>query len=508
MKALSESSLAQSIHPHLLAAVDRRLNGEPAPITALEIGLETLAGDLDSFTAEDLWRLFIAARDTDDEPAWRQFRDALAAVAPREQRGHRRPVLTRLADVEPEEVAWLWYPYIPLGKLTSLEGDPGLGKTWLALQIAANVTLGNPFPGQDGRPGSRREPGAVVYLTAEDGLADTLRPRLDAMGADVSRVFVLEGWTGTDPNTGEEASGSVTLADIDVLRQTLEHIKPTLLVVDPLQAYLGAGVDMYRANETRPVLSGLARLAEEYGCAVLVIRHLSKAPKDRAIYRGLGSIDFAAAARSILVVDVDPDDESGRRRVMAHLKASLAEQGASQAFSIRDGAFFWEGVVNATAEALLAARGLEDDGERRALDDAVAFLQESLADGPRPAAELLREAKAIGVASERTLRKAKAMLGVQTRRRDGRWEWFLTLHTENACSLADLPETRAAQGFEVRLQDCKAVNVLGQTAPPTRPCYACGGRQWWRSVHGALVCATCHPPAAPELVAEVAEVGP
>lgn len=140
-----------------------------------------------------------------------------------------RPMLTRLADVEPQDVAWLWHPYIPLGKLTLLEGDPGLGKTFLALTLAAIITKGYPFPGQDGGMGGAREPENVLYMSAEDGLADTLRPRLDAAGADVSRVHALTGWQAEDAE-GETVEGAVSLAHIAVLEQTMQKIQPRLVM--------------------------------------------------------------------------------------------------------------------------------------------------------------------------------------------------------------------------------------------------------------------------------------
>ena len=117
----------------------------------------------------------------------------------------------QLAEVEPQEVVWLWEPYIPLGKLTILEGDPGVGKTWLALQLTAIISLGEPFPVGNGIPTERREPSNVIYLSAEDGLGDTLRPRLDKAGADVSRVYALTGWEDTNPENGRRKTGSVTL---------------------------------------------------------------------------------------------------------------------------------------------------------------------------------------------------------------------------------------------------------------------------------------------------------
>ena len=259
-----------------------------------------------------------------DEPAWQGFcpgREGCPVFSPAPEKkssGEAKPLIVRLGEVEPEKVAWLWEPYIPLGKLTILEGDPGIGKTWLSLKIAAIISRGDTFPGAEGIPRMQREPANVVYLSAEDGLADTLRPRLDKAGADANRIYALTGWEEVDPETGRRKNGSISLAALDVIETALMQIKPNLVVVDPIQAYLGAGVDMHRANEVRPVLAGLAALAEKHKFAALCIRHLGKSGQDRVIYRGLGSIDFAAAARSILLVGQHPDDE--RRRVLAQQK--------------------------------------------------------------------------------------------------------------------------------------------------------------------------------------------
>ena len=332
-----------------------------------------------------------------------------------------RPMLTRMSDVEPQEVKWLWPPYIPLGKLTLLEGDPGLGKTFISLALAAAVSRGWPLLLQTGAPGDEFEPSNVLYMTAEDGLADTLRPRLDAANADVSRVYTLDGWELMNERE-ETITGAVNLGDVAILDQALEKVKPKLVIVDPLQAYLGAGVDMHRANEVRPVLSALGNLAEEHECAVICIRHLSKAMSPKAIYSGMGSIDFAAAARSILSVG-----EYEGERLLAHVKSSLAPQGKSIRYELRDGSLNWLGVSDVTAEDIRVPQRVESEST---VDAAVAFLVSFFTDGPQPANATFKAAKIEGI-SERTLKRAKAQLGIESRRvsagnaGEGEWRWSL-----------------------------------------------------------------------------------
>ncbi len=338
--------------------------------------------------------------------------------------GH--PNVLCLADVAPEGVRWLWRPYVPLGKLTLLEGDPGVGKTWLALRLAAIVSTGAGFPDpeQDGRPGEVRAPASVLYMTAEDGLHDTLRPRLDVCQADAGRVFALTGHrvTGADGYDREEP---VYLHNTVVLKTALQWIRPELVIVDPLQGFLGETVDMHRANEVRPILSGIAKLAEEFGSAFVLVRHLAKSQQDRAVYRGLGSIDFAAAARSILLVGQDPQNPSGR--AVCHIKSSLAPVGPSIGYELKDGEFLWSGVSSLTAQDLLRP-DIEDD-EQGALAEARSFLKGVLTDGPVPARDVLNQAKKAGVA-EKTLRRAKEQLAIRTYKGEGEgksapWYWSM-----------------------------------------------------------------------------------
>lgn len=335
----------------------------------------------------------------------------------------RSAVLVCFSDVQPEAVSWLWHPYIPRGKVTLLEGDPAAGKTWLALAIAAAVSRGWGLPDSDsGRPNtSARGPERVVYMSAEDGIADTLRPRLDRLGADVSFIHAL-----TAAQNGD-AEAAVTLQDIDVLEDALTRTGAAMLIVDPIQAFVGANVDMHRANEVRPVLARLSKLAEQYNCAVLCIRHLSKASADRALYRGLGSIDFTAAARSVLLAGRDPSDTD--RRALVQIKNSLAHEGTALTYAIEDDCFMWCGLSDLTASGLLAADASESD--RSALDEAKDLLSTLLNHAPRPTKDVEREARAAGIA-DRTLRRAKAELGVRSQKVGEVWHWLPAKGANNA----------------------------------------------------------------------------
>ena len=224
---------------------------------------------------------------------------------------------------------------------------------------------------------------------------------------------------------GGQVSGVITLQDLSVIEQALALHRPSLLVIDPIQGFLGAGVDMHRANEVRPVLAGLSSLAEKYACAILVVRHLSKSSQNRAVYRGLGSIDFTSTARSILLAGQDPD--TPEKRVLAHVKSSLAATGPSLGFQLRDDGFYWTGLSDLTPEALLAPyRGEE---ERNALNEACSWLGDILSDGPMEARSIYKLAREEGI-SERTIKRAKKPLGVVTRREgfgsSGKWIWSIT----------------------------------------------------------------------------------
>lgn len=330
------------------------------------------------------------------------------------------PAITNLADVEPEEVSFLWPPYIPFGKLTILEGDPGLGKTFLSLCVCAAISTGGVLPDQDGKPTVQLRKGRVLFMTAEDGLADTLVPRLEMMGADRSQISCLTGWRTAE----SEEEMSFSLADVNVLRAALDETRPDLVVIDPLQAYLGGSVDMHRANETRPLLSNLGKIAEEYSCAVLAIRHLSKG-SSKALYRGLGSIDFTAAARSVLTVGQEPVT---KQKAMAHIKSSCALNGATLSFEINQAfGFMWGGVSSFSIEDLLssptAVKEDRDDNENDSrLEEAIEFLYDLLEDGPLESKEIQKQAKQASI-KWRTIQRAKEQLEFKAFKKGEVWYW-------------------------------------------------------------------------------------
>ena len=298
--------------------------------------------------------------------------------------------IIRMSDVELTPVEWLWKPYLPFGKLSVLQGNPGEGKTYFAMHLAAACTNGKLLPNMESM-----EPFNVIYQTAEDGLGDTVKPRLIEAGADLDRVLVID-----------DSEVQLTLSDERIEKAIIEN-NARLVIIDPIQAYLGADVDMNRANEVRPIFMRLGQVAQRTGCAILLIGHLNKAAGMQSLQRGLGSIDIAAAVRSVMFISKLKHDPT--MRILTHEKSSLAPPGASLAFSLGDeGGFRWVGEYDITADEMLSGIEPQRETKTQQAKDLICAL---LAGGKQVLSEDIDKAALERDIPGRTVRDAKRELG-------------------------------------------------------------------------------------------------
>lgn len=335
-------------------------------------------------------------------------------------------VVKPISEYETQEINWLWYPYIPKGGITILDGDPGVGKTYLSLALVAHLSIGSPLPGEvEIKEGNQdmdpRKPEKVLYMTAEDDPGLTLRPRLELMKANLSNILICEGTLADDGNTIEPLDFS-TVEGLETLATLCEKYKPALIIIDPFVAFIGRA-DINKANEVRPVMTSLNLLARKYNVAILLVRHLTKGARERIIYRGMGTIDLIAAARSSLLVAPDPDNPE--IRIMFHQKHNLSRQGASLGYTITDQGFQWVGEVNISPMDALKPETVEARG-RRTRDEAQEWLEEFLSQYPQGVSSqaILEAAKNNGF-SKSTIRRAKKELDVVVKKKGSIWLWKL-----------------------------------------------------------------------------------
>ena len=311
--------------------------------------------------------------------------------------------MIKMSEVQSQEIEWLWYPFIPYGKLTIVQGDPGDGKTTLILNIPAKLSKGE---GLDDAM-KLTEPMNIIYQTAEDGLADTVKPRLEKAGADCERIVVID-----------ESDKALSMAD-ERLEGAIIQTGARMLILDPIQAYLGGGMDMNRANEARDMTKRLGALAEKYKCAIILIGHMNKASGNKAAYRGMGFIDFFAVARSVLLVGRVEGEPN--IRAVVQIKNNLAQFGHPKAFELMESGFKWLGDYEITADEVLG--GIAPKANK--LEQAKQMLRE-LAETSNAVQsnEIFDMAEEQGI-SKRTLENAKKELGIRAKKINNSWYWEL-----------------------------------------------------------------------------------
>ena len=348
-------------------------------------------------------------------------------------------VTVRLSDVEEQEVEWLWTNRIPIGKLTLLAGDPGLGKSFVTVDMAARVSTGASWPDCS----AESQPvGSVVLFNCEDDIADTVLPRLIRAGGDPSKVIALQGVRITDGEGQQRQRGFSLDRDLPALIEVLKsNPDARLVVIDPVSAYCGQ-TDSHNNTDVRGMLAPLAELASHHRVAIVMVTHLAKGKGNKSVYRAMGSLAFAAAARAVWYVAKDHGDDSRRLILMA--KMNVCQESAGVAYRLSDGAVCWDEVpVQMTADEHLEQEmqpERKSSGPGKAVVHAIEWLTETLSSGSMLVTEIERLADDAGI-SMPTLKRAKRQTGVKSRRQgfgpDSVVRWLLPSTDDDSDSSAD-----------------------------------------------------------------------
>ena len=318
-------------------------------------------------------------------------------------------LLTLYSDVTAMPVNWLWQPYIAIGKITLLQGDPGCGKSSMMMNLIAELSKGGSAP--DGR--AFGIPQRIIYQCSEDGAKDTIKPRLLAAGADCSNIAFID----------EEVYSGLTLDD-ERIREAITEWRPRLLVIDPIQSYIGNDSDLQIAGKARKLMRRIGMWASTYNCAVVLIGHFSKKEGAKDLYRGLGSIDVVAAARSVIQVEKSPEDEDVR--IVKQVKNSLDSKGADLSFEIRPSTGFrWLGVASERSSA--SSIGVEPVYEafpKNKHELAAILIKKALEKGAVESMEI-RRIMAEHRIGDKTMNEVKTELGIKPYKKMRTWYWVL-----------------------------------------------------------------------------------
>ena len=336
-----------------------------------------------------------------------------------------KPVVRTFSQIEKKPIPWLWYPYIPLGRVSMIEGDPGNGKSYLSLALSTCLSLGGwGFEMMGGE--SLCEPSHVLCIACEDDADSVSKTRLEKLQADQEKVHILEG----KKQIGGQTMTSITLNDLSLITEAIQEYHVRLVFIDPIQAYLGEGTDINKSAHVRKFMEELKLLAHQQNCAIVIIRHLSKGQKDRSAYRGFGSIEFLAAARSVLFISEQPELRTevlgGQKRIfaMVHAKTNMGVYGPSLQFEISPEGFFWLGTTTVTVDDLFLPP-TERQQQQETIQGARSFLVSHLTGGKAETwEEIVKHAKKSRV-KETDLVVARQLLRMTELNQDGETVYLL-----------------------------------------------------------------------------------